>query len=276
MSAVCRRWHLYREIRSPEDTNILQHDLDELHKWVVMWGMSFNPSKCHVMHMTRKIKPILKDYTLKGETLKTVESATYLGIELSSDLSWHKHITKVCNKANRTLGFVKRNIVTASTKAKQTAYQTLVRPQTEYAASVWDPKIAHHQHSIEMVQRRAARWVCSEYGWEASVTEMIKKLEWETLEARRAKMRVLMMYKVVHQIVAVSSAQLTPRTSAARQNHPYTFHQLQAKQDYYLYSFFPWTIPLWNLLPCSIMETSSLDSFKAQLAQLQLPSLQHC
>jgi len=70
--------------------------------------------------------------------------------------------------------------------------------------------------------------------------------------------------------------QLTPRTSAARQNHPNTVHQLQAKQDYYHYSFFPWTIPLWNLLPCSIMETSSLDSFKAQLAQLQLPSLQHC
>ena len=266
---------LYREIRSPEDTTILQHDLDELHKWEVKWGMSFNPSKCHVMHMTRKKKPILKDYTLKGETLETVESATYLGIELSSDLSWNKHITKTCNKANRTLGFVKRNIITDSTKAKQTAYKTLVRPQTEYAASVWDPHTDRHQHNIEMVQRRAARWACSQYDRQASVTEMLQRLEWETLEVRRAKIRVLMLYKVVHHMVAISNSQLTPRTTVARQSHPYTFLQLHAKQSYYHYSFFPWTIPLWNLLPCSIMETSSLDSFKAQLAQLQLPSLQY-
>ncbi len=279
ISSKCRLFAddsiVYREIRSPEDTNMLQHDLDELHKWEVKWGMSFNPSKCHVMHMTRKKKPIVKDYTLKGETLKTVQSATYLGIELSSDLTWTKHITKVCNKGNRALGFVKRNVVTNSTEAKQTAYKSLVRPQVEYAASIWDPHFQNHQHNLEMVQRRAARWVCQQYDRKASVTKMLQTLSWETLEARRAKMRILMLYKIVHQLVAISSAQLTPRSTVARQNHPYTFVQLHAKQSYHLHSFYPWTIPLWNALPCSIMETSSLDAFKAQLAQLQLPPLQH-
>jgi hypothetical protein len=65
---------LYREIRSPENTNILHYDLNELHKWEVMWGMSFNPSKCHVMHMTRKKKLILQDYRLKGETLSRISN----------------------------------------------------------------------------------------------------------------------------------------------------------------------------------------------------------
>ena len=239
------------------------------------WGMSFNPSKCHVMHMTRKRNPILDDYTLKGETLETVESATYLGIELSSDLSWNKHIKKISMKGNRALGFVKRNIITHSTKAKQTAYKSLVRPQMEYAASIWDPHFIQRQYNLEMVQRRAARWVCSQYDRQASVTAMLQKLAWETLEARRAKMRILMLYKIVHQLVAISTAQLTPRSTIARQNHPYTFLQLHAKQSYYHYSFYPWTIPLWNALPRSIMETSSLNAFKAQLAQLQIPSLQH-
>ena len=166
-------------------------------------------------------------------------------------------------KGNRSLGFVKRNVTTSSTNAKQTAYKSLVRPQMEYAASIWDPHFQQHQYNLEMVQRRAARWVCSEYDRQKSVTTMLQKLAWETLEAQRAKMRVLMLYKIVHQLVAISTTQLTPRSTVTRQNHPYTFAQLYAKQSYYHHSFYPWTIPLWNTLPCSIMETSSLDAFKA-------------
>ena len=145
----------------------------------------------------------------------------------------------------------------------------------EYAASIWDPHYLQYQYDLEMVQRRAARWVCVQYDRQASVSAMLQKLAWETLEARRAKMRVLMLYKIVNHLVAITSTQLIPRSTITRQNHPFTFLQLHAKQSYYHYSFYPWTIPLWNALPCSIMETSSLDAFKAQLAQLQLPSLQH-
>ncbi len=169
-------------------------------------------------------------------------------------------------KGNKALGFVKRNITTPSAESKQTAYKSLVRPQMEYAASIWDPHFLKDQYNLEMVQRRDDRWVCAEYDREASVTAMLKKLAWETLEARRAKMRIIMLYKIVHQLVAITSTQLTPRPTVTRQNHPFTFHQLHAKQSYYHYSFYPWTIPIWNALPCSIMETSGLDGFKAQLA----------
>ena len=62
--------------------------------------MSFNPSKCNVMHVTKK-KPIMHTYMLKGEPLVVVE----LGVSISKD-----EVSKVSAKANRTLGFVKRNI----------------------------------------------------------------------------------------------------------------------------------------------------------------------
>ena len=62
-------------------------------------GMSFNPSKCHIMHVTRKRKLILRDYTIKGQTLSTVDTATYLGVELSSNLTGNKEVEKVAAKA---------------------------------------------------------------------------------------------------------------------------------------------------------------------------------
>ena len=43
--------------------------------------MSSNPSKCNVMHVTKKkTRPILHTYMLKGEPLAVVDTATHLGV----------------------------------------------------------------------------------------------------------------------------------------------------------------------------------------------------
>ena len=65
----------------------------------------------------------------------------YLGITITTDLSWNWHITKVAQKANNTLGFLRRNLKTSPKSTKDCAYKTLVRSrqQLEYACQVWDP-----------------------------------------------------------------------------------------------------------------------------------------
>ena len=42
--------------------------------------------------------------------LKTTDTAKYLGIIISQDMKWTKHITQTCSRANRALGFIKRNV----------------------------------------------------------------------------------------------------------------------------------------------------------------------
>ena len=61
---------------------------------------------------------------------------------------------------------------------------SLVRPTLEYASSVWDPYQQNDIHRLEMVQRRAARYVTNRYHNTSSVSSMIE-LEWITLEERR-------------------------------------------------------------------------------------------
>ena len=101
---------VYRSVKSDEDCEALQSDLAHLEEWERKWCMHFNPDKCNTISITRKKKRINFQYTLHGQNLKRVDSATYLGVELQSDLTWSKHINKTAMKANRQLGFLKRNI----------------------------------------------------------------------------------------------------------------------------------------------------------------------
>ena len=102
----------YREIKDEEDTMKLQRDIDRLGSWARKWGMRFQPVKCNMMQLTRKrIKKIHASYTLEGTDLENVESIKYLGVTITSDLRWNTHVSNVCTKANRTLGFLRRNLI---------------------------------------------------------------------------------------------------------------------------------------------------------------------
>ena len=65
--------------------------------------------------------------------------AKYLGVTLSNDLEWSKHIATITNKANSKLLFLRRNLKGCPEKLKQTAYFSLIRSFMEYGATIWDP-----------------------------------------------------------------------------------------------------------------------------------------
>ena len=65
-----------------------------------------------------------------------------------------------------------------------------MRPVLEYASCVWDPYTTKEKTKIEKIQRRAARFVTKNYKKKESVTAMLKKLKWQSLEDRRKKARL--------------------------------------------------------------------------------------
>ena len=101
---------MYLAITSLSESEFLQQGLINLEYWEKLWDMNFNPSKYQVIHVTRLKTPIPTKYLLHGIELESVLSAKYLGVPISEDLSWSTHINNTSKKANRTLGFIKRNI----------------------------------------------------------------------------------------------------------------------------------------------------------------------
>ena len=60
-----------------------------------------------------------------------------------------------------------------------------VWPQLEYASTVWCPHTATDITKLEAVQCSSARWATRDYQSTSSVTQMIKDLNWRTLEQWR-------------------------------------------------------------------------------------------
>ena len=84
---------------------------------------------------------------------------------------------------------------TQTDTVKEQIYKTLIRPQLEYVSCAWSPWLKQDILELEKVQRRVPRFVYNNYWPMASVTEMISTLNWETLEKRREKARLCMLYK---------------------------------------------------------------------------------
>ena len=100
--------------------------------------MKFNPQKCTVLHISTNQKNIkTTSYILHGHTLEAVESWNYLGVIITSDLSWKTHVKATAAKAFKTLGLLRRNL--REWKAvRETTYTGIMRPILEYASSSWD------------------------------------------------------------------------------------------------------------------------------------------
>lgn len=269
---------IQKEIRSDQDCLLLQQDIDSIGRWEREWLMEFNPSKCQTLTIPTNSTPILHDYRLHDSILeRPPENATqYLGITIQADLKWNQHIQNVTAKASRTLGLLKRNIRVRETAPRELAYKALVRPQVEYASSVWDPprntntqstRQSGLAHQVEMVQRRGARFVCRRYHNTSSVSSMLEQLQWPTLEERRRTTRLCMFYKIVHGLVAISrDDHLTPSDSRTR-GHDQRFNGIHSNLACYRSSFFPRTVLEWNRLSPSTVEAETLDQFKSELAK---------
>ena len=255
---------MYRQIDSQSDCKKLQEDLDALQHWEDMWLMSFNASKCNTMWVTSLFKPISFSYSIHNTTLDNVPYTKYLGVTIQSNLKWDIHVIQASAKVTRSLNVLKKNL--KSTRGvHERAYKSLVRPQIEYSTSVWSPWLAKDKVQLEQVQCWAAHYVCNTYSRHSSVTDMLNRLEWESLESCRKTMHLCMFYKAYYNLAVFPLLDYASLATTCMCSHNIKFLVPHCNKDIYRYSFLPSTIRAWNALPLALVEALTLAQFKASL-----------
>lgn len=227
-------------------------------------------------------------YSLDGHVLQHVSDNPYLGLQFSSNLKWNIHISKVANKANSTLGFLRRNLKFCPKACKLTAYVSLVRSTLEYGSIVWDPYLKQDVDMLEKIQRKAARFILNDYRSRTpgSVSNMLDELDLSPLIHRRQQNRLVFFYKIVSGLVpAINSDTYLKRVTNKRRIKPKVldnyrvtnvvskfarknencYQTVPANCDQYKQSFFVKTVELWNNLSEKTVRSKSVDNFKINL-----------
>ena len=159
----------------------------------------------------------------------------------------------VDNRAVKILNFVKGNLTNCPTTIKRQAYLALARPIMEYASPVWDPYYNSDIYKLERVQRRAARWVLSDYRRESSVTSLLSSLKWPTLQQRHLLSRLLLFYKIFKQQIPATFHRIICQCNITPDNTIWIISlcHSQLNTNSHKYSFYP---RFWNNLSISLIE----------------------
>ncbi len=119
---------------SNRDRQSLQDNLNKISAWFARWEMPFNVKKCHIRHMgTRNLK---YDYEMSGEKLESIHCVKDLGVTIVSKLKFSQQCKEAASKANRMLGFIKRNFAFKNKDIILPLYNSLVRPHLRVCGAI--------------------------------------------------------------------------------------------------------------------------------------------
>ena len=96
---------------------------------------------------------------MNNTTLEQSPKLTDLGVQLTGTLKAAKHLESRPAKANRTFGFLKRNLSeNMETRVKICAHKSLILPLITFASSTWHPSRGS-MRLMECFQKSALEWI---------------------------------------------------------------------------------------------------------------------
>ncbi len=136
---------------------------------------------------------------------------------------------------------------------------SFLRPTLEYAAVVWSPHLKKHIKKIEKVQRAVSRWVPSLR--DLSYEERLDKLQLSTLEERRKRGDMIMLYKCVEGKDKIDRNEYIIFIQLISRGHSKKIYERLIK-DVRKLSFPYRAIDQWNVLPEEVVCANNIHKLK--------------
>ena len=182
-----------QQIQNDEDRRRMQNTIDRLQEWADTWGMSFNVSKCKIVHVGYN-NPKYK-YTMNGVEIGESYEEKDLGVWMEATLKPGKQCAVAARAANFTLGQIQRSFHYRTKKTLVPLYKTFVRPKLEFAVQAWSPWQEGDKKVLEKVQERMIRMLSDVRG--KSHEEKLRDVGLTTLTERRMRGDAIETFKTL-------------------------------------------------------------------------------
>ena len=156
------------------------------------------------------------------------------------------------------------------------AYTTYVLPILENNSVIWCPYLMQDVHSIESVQRHYIKSICRRCNLNiGSYLERLNALGLNTLEYRRCKYDVILVYKIIHGLIDLNFSDFFSFSSSPYnlRRHSYSLKMSKFNTDVRKSFFSNRIIKLWNSLPDSVVNSPSIYIFRKRLDNFDLRTI---
>ena len=202
--------------------------------WATKWLICFNAAKTGCTHFHDYDVYLIYDDT----ELNIVEIHKHLGIHLSANNKWTKHIDSIIGSASKQVSYLRKLKYQLSKTTLDKLYCIYIRPLLEYGSEVWDGCSITEANRFEQIQLNAA---C-----------IVTGLPWETLADRRKRRKLTLMYKIVNGAAPSYLIDLLPNRvnniNTYNLRNRNTFVIPFSRLSSYETSYFPSTLKIWNEL----------------------------
>ena len=189
-----------RGIKSPSDPIQLQKDIETIYEWARKVNMEFNGDKfeCIKFRSHQSLRDESgQEFTYVNEEGKDIEEKDQLkdlGVQLSNDLSFSKHIDKIVSTCKKTTGWIMRTFRTRNEYTMKVLWNAMIQSRLDYCSQLWSPSLQSEINKIEDLQRKFTKKI--EGMDDMSYQERLKKLKMYSQERRRDRYQIIYIWKI--------------------------------------------------------------------------------
>lgn len=185
------------KVNSESDIVAIQHDLDRIYQWAEANNMLFNSTKFECMRYgaNQNIKNTTNYISDTGKVIERKTSVRDLGVTMTDDATFNRHIAEVVKSATEKCGWVHRTFQTRDHVAMLTLWKSLVQFKLDYCSQLWSPASLKLTKQLEMVQRAFVKKINGMSS--LSYWEQLQKLGLNSQERRRDRYMAIYVWRIL-------------------------------------------------------------------------------
>ena len=246
----------------------LETQLDFFHNWCLANKLNINHTKTHCILFGPKILTNTLHFSLKINhiPIPRVQSVKFLGVMVSSNLSWLEHILYISKKISRNLGIlnkIKNNFPSFIIKL---LYNSLIRPYLTYCITLWGNSCKSHITILTLSQNYFLR-ILFKLKAHDHVSHLYNISHVMTIKQMFQFHTAILFYKLIVKKISIYhlhliNSFLNHNTRNLRKIMDFTFKK--PRTNFYINSPIVVGLKLWNLIPINIKHNNNnLNRFKS-------------
>ena len=243
--------------------------ISDIRTWMIQNKLKINDDKTEFLFI-RSPKSIVKEninVKVGSETITPSSAARNLGVMFDEYMNMNKHIASVCKSAHYQLRNIRAIRALLPYDAAAALVHALITSKLDYCNSILyglpDKKI----NLLQRIQNIAARIIaqCPKY---CHITPVLKELHWLPVEIRIQFKIALFVYRCINNQAPGYLAELVKTRTyvyETRSLKKQLLHTPRSKLTYGDRSFSNCGPYVWNTLPLTIRQSSTIELFKKKL-----------